>query len=69
MHRRHTVICPPDRLSGHGLHKHTNLATWALNTFFVKTKTSSNNAFHPVGFDSIISVFVNPKLYLLNRNY
>ena len=23
MHRRHTVICPPDRLSGHGLHKHT----------------------------------------------
>ena len=30
MHRRHTVICPPDRLSGHGLHKHTNLAILAL---------------------------------------
>ena len=38
MHRRHTVICPPDRSSGHCSHKHTNLAIWALNAFLVKAK-------------------------------
>ena len=62
MHRRHTVICPSDRLSGHDLHKHTNLAIWAFGCFPCKQK-------HPATKSYIQWGLIQPPLDLSNQYF